>query len=104
VSELTARVNDEGWDVAYMHWLRGSRLNSNDMVFIFSVGGGDAERNISNNLVKALQYADEMAATPQEWPMPVWLCPSSMEKLSHRTPRNFKQWFGICLYRIPPSK
>ena len=63
VSELTARVNDEGWETAYAHWLRGSRLSSSDMVFVFSVGGGDADRNISGNLVKALQYAKEVGAT-----------------------------------------
>ena len=63
VSELTARVNDEGWETAYAQWLRGSRLGSNDMVFVFSVGGGDADRNISGNLVKALQYAKEVGAT-----------------------------------------
>jgi len=63
VSELTARVNDEGWDTAYAQWLRGSRVGPKDMVFVFSVGGGDAERNISANLVKALQYAREMGAT-----------------------------------------
>ena len=63
VSELTARVNDEGWDTAYAQWLRGSRVGPKDMVFVFSVGGGDAERNISANLVKALQYAREKGAT-----------------------------------------
>jgi len=63
VSELTARVNDEGWETAYAQWLRGSRLDSNDMVFVFSVGGGDVDRNISRNLVKALQYAKEVGAT-----------------------------------------
>ncbi len=63
ISELTARVNDEGWETAYAQWLRGSRLGSNDMVFVFSVGGGDADRNISGNLVKALQYAKEVGAT-----------------------------------------
>jgi len=63
VSELTARVNDEGWETAYAQWLRGSRLGSNDMVFVFSVGGGDVERNISCNLVRALQYAKEVGAT-----------------------------------------
>jgi D-sedoheptulose 7-phosphate isomerase len=63
VSELTARVNDEGWEIAYAQWLRGSRLGPTDMVFVFSVGGGDAERNISANLVKALQYAREKGAT-----------------------------------------
>jgi D-sedoheptulose 7-phosphate isomerase len=63
VSELTARVNDEGWETAYAQWLRGSRLGSNDMVFVFSVGGGDVDRNISGNLVRALQYAKEVGAT-----------------------------------------
>ena len=63
ISELTARVNDEGWETAYAQWLRGSRLGSNDMVFVFSVGGGDVDRNISSNLVKALQYAKEVGAT-----------------------------------------
>lgn len=63
VSELTARINDEGWDTVYANWLRGSHLGSKDMVFVFSVGGGDAERNISANLVRALGYAKEMGAT-----------------------------------------
>ena len=62
VSELTARVNDEGWDTSYRNWLRASRLNSTDMVFVFSVGGGDIEKNISANLVSALQYAREKGA------------------------------------------
>ncbi len=62
VSELTARINDDGWDTAYANWLRGSRLKSEDMVFVFSVGGGDAEQNISVNLVRALQYAKEVGA------------------------------------------
>jgi D-sedoheptulose 7-phosphate isomerase len=63
VSELTARVNDEGWDTCYANWLRGSRLNEADMVFVFSVGGGDAKKNISANLVRALEYAREVRAT-----------------------------------------
>jgi D-sedoheptulose 7-phosphate isomerase len=63
VSELTARVNDEGWDTAYEYWLRGSRLKSSDMLFVFSVGGGDVEKNISTNLVKALQYGKRVGAT-----------------------------------------
>ncbi len=63
VSELTARVNDEGWETCYANWLRGCRLTEEDMVFVFSVGGGDAERNISSNLVKALRYAKEVGAT-----------------------------------------
>jgi D-sedoheptulose 7-phosphate isomerase len=63
VSELTARINDDGWDTSYRNWLRGSRLRAEDMVFVFSVGGGDAERKISTNLVRALQYAQEVGAT-----------------------------------------
>jgi D-sedoheptulose 7-phosphate isomerase len=62
VSELTARINDDGWDTAYRHWLQGSRLCEKDAVFVFSVGGGDAERNISSNLVIALQYARQVGA------------------------------------------
>jgi len=62
VSELTARINDDGWETSYRNWLQGSRLNGRDMVFIFSVGGGDVERNVSANLVRALQYAKEVGA------------------------------------------
>ena len=63
ISELTARVNDEGWDSCYANWLRGSRLNNNDMLFVFSVGGGDVGKNISSNLVRALEYARQVRAT-----------------------------------------
>jgi len=63
VSELTARINDEGWESVFVNWLKGSRLSENDMVFVFSVGGGDLERNISPNLVRALQYAKNVGAT-----------------------------------------
>jgi len=63
VSELTARVNDDGWESVFVNWLKGSRLNRKDMVFVFSVGGGDLERNISPNLVRALEYAKEVGAT-----------------------------------------
>lgn len=62
VSELTARVNDDGWDTAYANWLRGSRLGKKDAVFVFSVGGGDAERNVSSNLVRALEFAQQVGA------------------------------------------
>jgi D-sedoheptulose 7-phosphate isomerase len=57
VSELTARTNDEGWDTVYAAWLEGSHLAARDLILVFSVGGGDAERNISVNLVRALDYA-----------------------------------------------
>jgi D-sedoheptulose 7-phosphate isomerase len=62
VSELTARINDDGWDTVFAHWLKGSRLNDKDMLLVFSVGGGSLERNISPNLVRALQYAKEVGA------------------------------------------
>ena len=59
VSELTARINDDGWDTSYINWLKGSRLRKEDCLFIFSVGGGSEEKNISVNLVNALKYAKE---------------------------------------------
>ncbi|MFC1491332.1 SIS domain-containing protein [Nitrospinota bacterium] len=62
VSELTARINDDGWESVYAEWLKASRLTGNDVVFVFSVGGGDRERNISPNLVRALEYAKEIGA------------------------------------------
>ena len=62
VSELTARINDEGWETSFANWLRGSRLSANDMVFVFSVGGGNLEHNISANLVRALQEAESVGA------------------------------------------
>ena len=63
VSELTARINDDGWDTAFAAWLRGSRLSENDMILVFSVGGGDIERNISTNLVRAIEEARRVKAT-----------------------------------------
>ena len=62
VSELTARTNDAGWASVFVEWLRGSRLRADDGVFVFSVGGGDVARNISANLVAALQLARERGA------------------------------------------
>jgi D-sedoheptulose 7-phosphate isomerase len=62
VSELTARVNDDGWETSFVNWLRCSRLSAKDLVLVFSVGGGDLERNISPNIVRALQYAKETGA------------------------------------------
>jgi D-sedoheptulose 7-phosphate isomerase len=63
VSELTARTNDEGWETVFSGWLRTSRISKADGVFIFSVGGGDAERNVSVNLIRALDLAVEVGAT-----------------------------------------
>lgn len=62
VSELTARANDEGWSSVFVGWLRTSRLRATDMLFIFSVGGGSLEKNISPNLVEALKYTREVGA------------------------------------------
>ena len=63
VSELTARTNDEGWASVFVEWLRGSRLRREDGVLVFSVGGGNVEKNVSPNLVSALQLAKEVGAT-----------------------------------------
>lgn len=63
VSELTARVNDESWEDVFVNWLKGSRLRKDDVVFVFSVGGGNLEKNISPNLVRAVQFAKEVGST-----------------------------------------
>jgi D-sedoheptulose 7-phosphate isomerase len=63
VSELTARTNDEGWASVFVEWLKGSRLQPNDALMVFSVGGGNLEKNVSPNLVLALQYAKKVGAS-----------------------------------------
>ena len=63
VSELTARVNDDGWDTTFSSWLEVSRLDSRDAVLVFSVGGGDLERAVSPNLVRALELCRRVGAT-----------------------------------------
>src|SRR5881398_3737324 len=62
VAELTARTNDEGWPSVFVEWLKVSKLRADDAVLVFSVGGGDAERNVSPNLVSALQHAKDVGA------------------------------------------
>lgn len=62
VSELTARINDEGWDTSYSAWLAGSRIWEDDLLMVFSVGGGDRERNISTNLVNCVLLAKQVGA------------------------------------------
>ncbi|MFL5955196.1 MAG: SIS domain-containing protein [Gaiellaceae bacterium] len=62
VSELTARINDDGWDTSYVEWLKGSRLGPDDVLFVFSVGGGDLERGISPNLVNCVEHARAVGA------------------------------------------
>ena len=63
VAEFSARTNDDGWETVFSNWLRGSRLCARDMVFVLSVGGGSLEKNVSPNLVRAVQYAKEVHAT-----------------------------------------
>jgi D-sedoheptulose 7-phosphate isomerase len=62
VSELTARTNDEGWASVFIEWLKVSRLSQNDLLFVLSVGGGNREKNVSPNLVAALEYGKEVGA------------------------------------------
>jgi D-sedoheptulose 7-phosphate isomerase len=62
VSELTARVNDDGWSTVFANWLKGSRIRAGDTVLVFSVGGGNAEKNISANIVEALKLAKSVGA------------------------------------------
>ena len=62
VAELTARVNDDGWDTSFAGWLEGSRLNDRDAVLVFSVGGGSVEKQVSMNLVRAVELAQEVGA------------------------------------------
>lgn len=62
VSELTARTNDEGWASVFVEWLKVSRLRPSDALFIFSVGGGNLEKNISPNLVEAIKFAKSLGA------------------------------------------
>jgi D-sedoheptulose 7-phosphate isomerase len=62
VSELTARINDDGWETCFVEWLKGSRVGAKDAVMIFSVGGGNREKNVSVNLVRALEHARSVGA------------------------------------------
>ena len=111
VSEMTARVNDDGWESSFANWLRGSHLNPHDMVFVFSVGGGNLQRNISANLVRALQYAKEVGAkicavigrdggfTAQVADAFV-LIPVVDPEAEPPTPNPFKRWSGTCSFQI----
>jgi D-sedoheptulose 7-phosphate isomerase len=57
ISELTARINDDGWETSYVEWLNGSRLSADDLLVVFSVGGGDRDRGVSVNLLRCLELA-----------------------------------------------
>jgi len=61
VSELTARINDDGWETSYVNWLKGCRLSSSDALMIFSVGGGNEEKKISQVIIKAIEYAKSLS-------------------------------------------
>ena len=63
VSELTARINDEGWEGCFSEWLKGSRIGAKDGLLIFSVGGGDKEKNVSVNLVRSIELAKDVGAS-----------------------------------------
>jgi len=62
VSELTARINDEGWETSYSEWLKASKINKNDAIFVFSVGGGNLEKKVSINIINAVKYAKKIKA------------------------------------------
>jgi D-sedoheptulose 7-phosphate isomerase len=62
VSELTARINDDGWETSYVNWLKGSHFSNQDMLLVFSVGGGNRDHQVSMNLVRCLEYAQEIGA------------------------------------------
>lgn len=62
IAEITARTNDDGFDTIFSEWLKTSRLTNNDLVFVFSVGGGNLEKNVSPNIVRALQYTKTVGA------------------------------------------
>jgi D-sedoheptulose 7-phosphate isomerase len=105
VSELTARINDDGWESCYANWLRGSHLSARDAVFVFSVGGGSQERHISMNLVASLTLARQaehaflgwLAVTvdiPRRSRMLASLFPFSPRKPLRRTRKNFKPSSG----------
>ncbi len=116
VSELTARTNDEGWETVFAAWLEVSRLSERDLVLVFSVGGGDLEKNVSPNLVRALQLAKErrrrrgrhrgprrrlhgaggrgLRGHPHRQP----------RRRSRRTPRPSRPWSGTCWSRTRPCR
>ena len=115
VSELTARTNDEGWNSALVGWLRVSKLSARDCVFVFSVGGGDAERNVSSNVVEALKHAKEVGATicgvvgrdggftAQVADVCVVVPTVSPDQSDCAHGELFRQWCGTCSSVIPFS-
>ncbi len=105
VSELTARTNDDGWNTVFANWLRGSRIDADDTILVFSVGGGNAEKNISANIVEALKSRNpsthvssawwgETAAIPSRSRMPAWSFPPSMPPTRRPTRSRSTPWCG----------
>ena len=120
VSELTARTNDEGWETVFAAWLKTSRATSKDAVFVFSVGGGNLEKNVSANIVAALKEAKQRgmkvsassgatAATPSGSATAWSWFPPSRPRASRRIPKPSRRWSGIASCRTrrcsrsPPS-
>ena len=116
VSELTARTNDEGWATIFAEWLKGSRINAKDGLLIFSVGGGNLEKNVSPNLVNAIQLAKQVGAsvigivgrdggyTAKEATACV-IVPTVNPDARHAAQRGVSgASSGICSCRIPNSK
>jgi len=101
VSELTARINDDGWDSCYANWLRVSHLGQRDAVFVFSVGGGNPEHRIAKPARVSSASSAAMAATPRNSPTPASSSPRSLLKPSPRIPRSSKRSSGTCSSPIP---
>jgi D-sedoheptulose 7-phosphate isomerase len=114
VSELTARVNDEGWDTCFSEWLKVSRLGARDAILVLSVGGGNREKNISMNLVRALELAKDVGSkifgvvgedggtTKATADACVVIPTVSLDRIT-RTPRGWRRWSGICWSATPRS-
>ena len=82
VSELTARINDEGWNSSFSNWLNISNLNSKDALFIFSVGGGDLEKKVSVNLIEAVKFGKKKGAKKKGFPFYLFFCfPAAPDKI-----------------------
>ena len=105
VSELTARVNDDGWATVFEEWLKVSRLADRDAVMVFSVGGGNEEKNVSPNLVRALKYAKSIGSTilgivgrdggyTATVADACVIVPRSTTRTSRRIPKRFKRSYG----------
>jgi len=115
VSELTARTNDDGWASVFVEWLKVSKLQAKDALFIFSVGGGNLEKNISPNLVEAIKLAKTVGAVltgvvggdggyiAQAADACV-IIPTVNPDTITPTLKHFRWWFGTCWFHTPSSR